>query len=747
MRTPQDGGRRAVGAPMSQKSYRRGKPRAGCALTIHADHERKVERMKPSTKTGPLARLTLAALCTGVASAPLAQTGFPTTSTQVTHTILIPGTSSTSRGFGVCSLEEAGGSITLTCGVVDRVFSSGTTTLTLYQGWYGEAQAGVPGTPVTGGSVTCQAPRICQVQLTLDATAAQKLNAGQIYAEWENGGTAFQGQVLPKDYDAGRMTNNGVSNDGYLTLWKVDETTLGYYVHVDPPITPDSVYLYDASSGTSPLGGVPAVCDPCTQTPLTGTIDIGASMSVWDNGDLGFYIDGAGGSLSYVADYVVEFAGYDFQSGPEGIAVHASLDDDDWIMNVRMTYYGSLFGITILDVDGNNIAGVGGFDTSIPLSTAEQTQLLNDELVYVVVSSPSDFEAPLLNLQTADISPPGPEITVLGTGDTEIADGSTTPSTGDGTDFGNVAVGSSGGPTTFTIANDGGADLSVSSIGLSGADADRFTLGGLPSLPATVASSGQETFTIGFTPADAAGYSATVTIGNDDADEDPYTFDIAGTGTGAPQLAVANSIDFGDVAVGASADETLTLENTGNLPLTLNSFSLPSTTFGYSGAPRSIAAGGSAGLTLTFTPAAGGADSASLSISSNDAGSPESVSLIGFGTTAATSRRQTLTGTPGTAERFVYTAASQQGGTINGFTPNEDVLVLTELLAAIGYSGADPFDDGIIRFRERRGSTRVLIDPDGTGPRRAFTLTMLQGVAQSSLDTGRDVEVGALSVP
>jgi hypothetical protein len=41
----------------------------------------------------------------------------------------------------------------------------------------------------------------------------------------------------------------------------------------------------------------------------------------------------------------------------------------------------------------------------------------------------------------------------------------------------------------------------------------------------------------------------------------------------------------------------------------------------------------------------------------------------------------------------------------------------------------------------------VLIDPDGTGPRRAFTLTMLQGVAQSSLDTGRDVEVGALSVP
>jgi hypothetical protein len=75
------------------------------------------------------------------------------------------------------------------------------------------------------------------------------------------------------------------------------------------------------------------------------------------------------------------------------------------------------------------------------------------------------------------------------------------------------------------------------------------------------------------------------------------------------------------------------------------------------------------------------------------------------------------------------------------------VLVLTELLTAIGYSGADPFDDGIIRFRERRGSTRVLIDPDGTGPRRAFTLTMLQGVAQSSLDTGRDVEVGALSVP
>ena len=53
-------------------------------------------------------------------------------------------------------------------------------------------------------------------------------------------------------------------------------------------------------------------------------------------------------------------------------------------------------------------------------------------------------------------------------------------------------------------------------------------------LPATVAGLGSTTFTVTFNPSALGLRSATVSIANNDADENPYDFAIQGTGTGAP---------------------------------------------------------------------------------------------------------------------------------------------------------------------------------------------------------------------
>lgn len=84
---------------------------------------------------------------------------------------------------------------------------------------------------------------------------------------------------------------------------------------------------------------------------------------------------------------------------------------------------------------------------------------------------------------------------------------------------------------TFTIANTGAADLNLTGgplVDIGGADAGDFTVTAQPATP--VAASGATTFDVTFTPSAVGVRSATISIGNDDSNENPYTFGIQGTG-------------------------------------------------------------------------------------------------------------------------------------------------------------------------------------------------------------------------
>ena len=113
-----------------------------------------------------------------------------------------------------------------------------------------------------------------------------------------------------------------------------------------------------------------------------------------------------------------------------------------------------------------------------------------------------------------------------------IANGDTTPSSADYTDFGSAEV--SGGTVSkeFIIENNGNAALVLGGVSpnitLSGANASDFSV---VTAPATPIKSGEKTtFTIKFVPSTLGTKTAKVTIVNNDDSNNPFVFDIKGEG-------------------------------------------------------------------------------------------------------------------------------------------------------------------------------------------------------------------------
>ncbi len=125
---------------------------------------------------------------------------------------------------------------------------------------------------------------------------------------------------------------------------------------------------------------------------------------------------------------------------------------------------------------------------------------------------------------------PGPEIDLRSNGKL-IVSGDGTPSFLDGTDFGNIAVGGSFLDQTFTIQNAGDAPLNLAAnprVSVTGPAAADFVVTSSPASP--VAAGGNTTFTVRFDPSASGLRAATVSVANDDADENPYQFAVQGAG-------------------------------------------------------------------------------------------------------------------------------------------------------------------------------------------------------------------------
>ncbi|MBL0268188.1 MAG: choice-of-anchor D domain-containing protein [Chitinophagaceae bacterium] len=252
----------------------------------------------------------------------------------------------------------------------------------------------------------------------------------------------------------------------------------------------------------------------------------------------------------------------------------------------------------------------------------------------------------------------GPEISIKGN-NLIIFDGDTTPYSSDNTDFGIVAVTSGTVSHTFTISNIGPGDLNLTDsprVIISGAHASDFSVTVQPVSP--IAGSGSTTFTVVFDPSAGGVRSASISIANDDSNENPYNFSIQGTGDIYPEMDIkGNNIsivdgdstptitdytNFGSTPVASGAiSHTFTIYNTGagNLNLTDSSRVIISgahaSDFSVTLQPSSpILPSGSASFTVVFDPTAGGLRTTSISIANDDPNeNPYNFSIQGTGTT------------------------------------------------------------------------------------------------------------------
>jgi alkaline phosphatase D len=144
-----------------------------------------------------------------------------------------------------------------------------------------------------------------------------------------------------------------------------------------------------------------------------------------------------------------------------------------------------------------------------------------------------------------------PEFDVVG-GGVAINDGDTTPSGVDGTDFGSAAIGTSSITRTFTIKNTGAAALQLTGtprVQVSGAAASDFAVTVQPA--ASILPGSVTTFQVKFTPSAAGLRAATLTIVNNDSNENPYNFSISGTGASQASQWIIDDGDAGFSTVGA----------------------------------------------------------------------------------------------------------------------------------------------------------------------------------------------------
>jgi hypothetical protein len=142
------------------------------------------------------------------------------------------------------------------------------------------------------------------------------------------------------------------------------------------------------------------------------------------------------------------------------------------------------------------------------------------------------------------------EINVQGNA-VNIVDGDTTPVAGDNTDFGNVSVTSGSVVKTFTIQNTGQTVLTLGTNAVSLSVTNGFSVTAQPAT--TVAAAGSTTFQITFDPSAAGPETITLNIANNDANENPYNFNITGNGLPAnDDCANAVALTVGNPATAGS---------------------------------------------------------------------------------------------------------------------------------------------------------------------------------------------------
>jgi hypothetical protein len=188
--------------------------------------------------------------------------------------------------------------------------------------------------------------------------------------------------------------------------------------------------------------------------------------------------------------------------------------------------------------------------------------------------------------------------------------------------FGNVPTGNTS-QNTVTVTNTGGSTITISSVTSNDGNFSVSPTSG------SINAGGNMVFTITFAPSSAGSKSGTITFTHN-ALGSPHTVSVSGTGLGPTFSASPTSLNLGNVQLGSSKTDSITVTNVGGNTLTISNvtssdahFTVTPTTSG------ALANNQSQQFYVTFTPTAAGNVTTTLSFTHNGTGSPSNISAFG----------------------------------------------------------------------------------------------------------------------
>jgi hypothetical protein len=257
--------------------------------------------------------------------------------------------------------------------------------------------------------------------------------------------------------------------------------------------------------------------------------------------------------------------------------------------------------------------------------------------------------------------------------------------------FGTLAIGTTSGPQSITLRNVGSAGLTLSQVTFTGTDAAAFGVAAsgttCPTVGGTVAIASNCILQVNFAPQLSGSKNASVNF-VDNASGSPQSALLSGTAI-APKLQVSpTALSFAPQSVGiASGSQAITLSNSGTSPVTINQISVAGANASdfneNSNCSSVLGANASCQVSMTFKPTAVGNRSASILVSDDAAGSPQSVSLAGTATQAVVSISPSSVNF---TSQLVGTASQPLAVTVTN-TGNGALAI-----ASITFSGANPGD-------------------------------------------------------
>lgn len=371
---------------------------------------------------------------------------------------------------------------------------------------------------------------------------------------------------------------------------------------------------------------------------------------------------------------VAEGTNYGIHNPPSSYGIPAPGANTQIITYIIQNLGGLPLNVTNITITGPNAANfvVGAITLPVTLSPLTQTNFVITfdptfvGTAYAIVSiySNDSDENPYTFYIQGDGYLPVPEIGMKENSPgiiTSIINGSAVFSTLNNTLFTNQLVGGTGQNLQYKILNEavgGGSTAQVlltapsPYITIGGVNPSDFTLTAIIPIANYINPGNSRTFEIKFLPTAPGVRTATISIPNNDSDENPYTFQVKGTGispeiditgntqpipSGSVTTSFANFTYFDNVNILTGiVDRTFTIQNNGTATLTIGTLTISganASEFSVVTPPAtSLAIGASTIFTIRFNPSTIGVKNATISIVNSDVDeNPYIFAIKGYG--------------------------------------------------------------------------------------------------------------------